>query len=151
MRRATFGVLRLWIVPVTLIVWELVTERPSRRSSRPPRGSWSQFYDMWLSGPASQLLLTDNALDTFGPSLGGLLLAWVIAGVLGIALGVALGRIRGLADYADPVLQFLRALPPPLLVPIFFVLFKIGTPTQLAVIVFGVIWPVLVNTTDGCP
>nr|WP_218008034.1 ABC transporter permease [Herbidospora sakaeratensis] len=149
MRRATSGVLRFWIVPVTLVVWELLTRATESPYFPPPSRIATQFYDMWLSGPASQLLLTDGALDTFGPSLGRLLAGWVIAGVLGVALGVALGRIRGLAEYADPVLQFLRALPPPLLVPIFFVLFKIGTPTQLAVIVFGVIWPVLVNTTDG--
>ncbi|WP_157522372.1 ABC transporter permease [Herbidospora cretacea] len=149
MRRATFGVLRLWIVPVTLIVWELVTRATVSPFFPPPTRIVEQFHAMWLSGPASQLLLTDRALETFGPSLGRLLLAWVIAGVLGVALGVALGRIRGVADYADPVLQFLRALPPPLLVPIFFALFEIGTATQLAVIVFGVIWPVLVNTTDG--
>ncbi|WP_170991260.1 ABC transporter permease [Herbidospora galbida] len=149
MRRATSGVLRFWIVPVTLVLWELLTRVTESPYFPPPSRIATQFYDMWLSGPASQLLLTESALDTFGPSLGRLLAGWTIAGVLGIALGVALGRIRGLAEYTDPVLQFLRALPPPLLVPIFFVLFKIGTPTQLAVIVFGVIWPVLVNTTDG--
>ena len=36
-----------------------------------------------------------------------------------------------------------------MLIPIFFALFKIGTPTQVAVIVFGVIWPVLINSAEG--
>jgi ABC-type nitrate/sulfonate/bicarbonate transport system permease component len=36
-----------------------------------------------------------------------------------------------------------------MLVPVFFVLFKIGTQMELATIVFGSVWPVLVNAVDG--
>jgi ABC-type nitrate/sulfonate/bicarbonate transport system permease component len=32
---------------------------------------------------------------------------------------------------------------------VFLVLFPIGTPMQLATIIFGVVWPVLLNTIDG--
>jgi ABC-type nitrate/sulfonate/bicarbonate transport system permease component len=32
---------------------------------------------------------------------------------------------------------------------VFLVLFKLGTPVQLATIVFGVVWPVLLNTIQG--
>ena len=31
----------------------------------------------------------------------------------------------------------------------FIVLFELGTPMQLATIIFGVIWPILLNTIDG--
>jgi ABC-type nitrate/sulfonate/bicarbonate transport system permease component len=32
---------------------------------------------------------------------------------------------------------------------VFIVIFKIGTSMRLAVIVFGVVWPILLNTIDG--
>ena len=47
------------------------------------------------------------------------------------------------------VSQFLRAIPTPMLVPVFLVLFRIGTQMESATIVFGAIWPVLLNTADG--
>jgi ABC-type nitrate/sulfonate/bicarbonate transport system permease component len=34
-------------------------------------------------------------------------------------------------------------------VPVFLFVFKIGTPMEVAAIIFGVIWPVLVNSIDG--
>jgi ABC-type nitrate/sulfonate/bicarbonate transport system permease component len=54
-----------------------------------------------------------------------------------------------LNDLLDPVLQFLRAVPPPTLVPFFIVVFQIGTTMQIVTIAFGVVWPVLLNTADG--
>ncbi|MBP2705298.1 ABC transporter permease [Microbispora sp. RL4-1S] len=107
------------------------------------------MYELWFSGPVTHVFLTDDALDTFPPSLGRLLVGWVAASLAGIVLGLAIGRSRVLSDFLDPVIDFGRAVPPPMLVPIFFALFRIGTPTQIATIVFGVIWPVLINAVDG--
>ena len=53
-------------------------------------------------------------------------------------------------SYLDPLLQFARALPPPVtLVPVFLVLFRIGTQMEVATIAFGTVWPILLNTIDG--
>jgi ABC-type nitrate/sulfonate/bicarbonate transport system permease component len=60
-----------------------------------------------------------------------------------------LGRSDKLYDYLSPTLNFLRSVPPPALLPVFMVLFPLGTPMQLATILFGIIWPVLLNTIDG--
>ncbi|MFC7105365.1 ABC transporter permease [Nonomuraea rubra] len=57
----------------------------------------------------------------------------------------------------DPLIEFGRALPPPLLIPVFLVVMAGLSSetvsgvliTQLATIVFGVIWPVLLNSIDG--
>jgi ABC-type nitrate/sulfonate/bicarbonate transport system permease component len=78
-----------------------------------------------------------------------LLAGWAIAAVFGAAAGIALGLSPVLSDCANPVLAFVRALPPTMLVPLFLVLFHIGTEMQLATIVFGSIWPVLMNAVDG--
>src|SRR5262249_16788934 len=83
------------------------------------------------------------------PSLNRVLLGWGLAAVLGISLGVAIGRSARLADYLAPVLHFVRAVPPPALLPVFIVLIGLGASMQLAVITFGVIWPILLNAADG--
>ena len=69
--------------------------------------------------------------------------------MIGVSLGLLLGRSERAMEYAGPLLVFLRSIPPPALVPVFLLLFKTGTSMQLATIVFGVIWPVLLNSVDG--
>jgi ABC-type nitrate/sulfonate/bicarbonate transport system permease component len=52
-------------------------------------------------------------------------------------------------DYCGPLLAFVRAVPVPVLVPVFITLLGIGAPMQVSVIVFGVLWPILLNCVDG--
>ena len=49
----------------------------------------------------------------------------------------------------EPSLELFRAIPPPALVPVFMLLFGIGTPMKLLVIISGAVWPVLLNTIEG--
>jgi ABC-type nitrate/sulfonate/bicarbonate transport system permease component len=69
--------------------------------------------------------------------------------VAGIALGVLVGSSRGLRAALEPVLEFLRAIPPPVLVPIFILIAGIGTTMKVLVIVSGCLWPVLLNSIEG--
>jgi ABC-type nitrate/sulfonate/bicarbonate transport system permease component len=78
-----------------------------------------------------------------------MLAGWAIAAVCGVVVGLALGRSGVVLQYLSPLFAFVRAVPPPLLVPLFLVLFELGTPMQLATIVVGVVWPVLLSSIDG--
>jgi len=115
----------------------------------PPSEITAKLYALWFSGPADRFFLTDAARADLLPSLGRLLTGWGIASLAGIALGVAIGRARTFGQYLDPLLQFGRSVPPPMLITVFIVLFQMGTQMQLATIVFGVIWPVLLNSAEG--
>jgi ABC-type nitrate/sulfonate/bicarbonate transport system permease component len=83
------------------------------------------------------------------PSIGRLLLGYAIAGVLGISLGVVTGTHRTARAFVEPVLEFLRAIPPPVLVPVLILFAGIGSMMKVLVIVSGCIWPVLLNTVEG--
>lgn len=83
------------------------------------------------------------------PSLGRLLLGYGIAVVIGVIAGLLIGAIPALRATAEPVLEFLRAIPPPVLVPILMLFFGIGPAMQVIVIATGCIWPVLLNTVEG--
>ena len=72
-----------------------------------------------------------------------------IAAAIGVPLGIALGRSPAVTAYLSPLLQFARALPVVTMAPVFFALFKLGTQMEVATIVFGTIWPILLNTIDG--
>jgi ABC-type nitrate/sulfonate/bicarbonate transport system permease component len=83
------------------------------------------------------------------PSLARLAAGFAIAAVVGVVLGVAIGVWDALYRMLDPVLQVLRALPPAAVIPVGILLLGIGDAMKVSVIVFGAIWPILVNSADG--
>jgi len=83
------------------------------------------------------------------PSIWRLFLGLALAIVLGVLLGVLIGSIRWLRRLAEPVLEFFRAVPPPVLVPILMLVVGINDTMKVVVIVSGAIWPVLLNTVEG--
>lgn len=148
--RVLGGLTHRWLPFALLIgVWELATRTAESPFFPPPSQIVSATHELWLSGPATRLFLTDLAMDNLLPSLGRMALALAIAAAAGIALGMLLGRSERAMAYLNPLLQFCRAIPPPTLVPVFIVLFDLGTQMQVASIIFSVIWPILLNTADG--
>lgn len=115
----------------------------------PPTRIAAQIGRLWLSGSISHLYVTPTATGEIGPSMGRMLTGWGLAVVVGVAAGVLFGRWEAGHDVVDPVIQFLRAVPLPALIPAFIVLFKIGDAMHVAVIAFGAVWPILLNTIDG--
>jgi len=107
------------------------------------------MHQTWFSGPATHLFLTSDAVGNILPSLGRILGGLAIATAIAVPTGIALGRSAAVTDYLDPLLQFARAIPTVMLAPVFIVLFKLGTQMEVATIVFGAVWPILLNTIDG--
>lgn len=147
--RLALFIARLAVLAAAVAGWQLGTEAAGSPFFLPPSAIVSAMYHQWFSGPASHLWLTPDAAGNLLPSIGRMLLGWVIAALAGIAFGVAIGRLPLLADLTEPVVHFARAVPPPALVPVFLFVFNIGTPMELAAIIFGVIWPVLLNSVEG--
>ncbi|MCU1438870.1 MAG: transporter permease [Naasia sp.] len=83
------------------------------------------------------------------PSLFRLLAGFLTAAVLGVALGVLLGRVAWLRRQASPVIEFLRAVPPPALLPFTIIALGVESPAKIALIAFVCVWPILLGTMDG--
>jgi ABC-type nitrate/sulfonate/bicarbonate transport system permease component len=83
------------------------------------------------------------------PSLTRLGLGYAIACVVAVSAGLALGLSRTLRRAADPIVQFLRAIPPPALLPFGILVLGVGTSMKVFIIAFVCLWPVLLNTVDG--
>jgi ABC-type nitrate/sulfonate/bicarbonate transport system permease component len=83
------------------------------------------------------------------PSVARLAAGYGLALLLGVAVGVAIGADRRLRALLEPVLEFLRAIPPPVLVPILILISGLGDRTKILVITAGGIWPILLNTVEG--
>jgi ABC-type nitrate/sulfonate/bicarbonate transport system permease component len=125
---------------VLLALWWVLSEGSESFYLPPLRQILASFADVWLGAR-----LVDDVL----PSVVRLLAGFALATVVGVALGVAVGSSRRLRAACEPVLEFLRAIPPPVLVPIFILVAGIGTSMKVLVIVSGCLWPILLNTIEG--
>jgi ABC-type nitrate/sulfonate/bicarbonate transport system permease component len=131
------------------IVWQVVTVRADEVFFPPLTDILQRAYENWLSGPASSLFLTPAVATDIAPSLARLLAGWLLAVVAGVGVGMAVGLVRNLGDYVEPLVEFVRSIPPPALIPPFLVVLGIGTLMKVALIAVGVVWPILLNTIEG--
>jgi ABC-type nitrate/sulfonate/bicarbonate transport system permease component len=100
----------------------------------------SRFAELWRDG-------------TFGshlaPTLRRMALGYGLAAGLGIGLGLLMGYWSALYERLEAMLEFLRPLPPVAVIPVFMLFLGIGDEMKIAVVLFGALWPVLLNTIDG--
>jgi ABC-type nitrate/sulfonate/bicarbonate transport system permease component len=147
------GALRWSVFAVAVALWQVATYTVVPGDDKlyfpPPTAIGRQLYETWFSGPADRAFLTPTAIDDLLPSLGRLLGGWALAAVVGVLLGVALGRSQPAIEYVEPLIHFARSIPATTVIPVFIVLFKFSTTMRVSVIVFGVVWPILLNTIDG--
>ncbi|GIE89845.1 ABC transporter permease [Actinoplanes regularis] len=128
-------------LPVVLFAgWFWLSDGSESFYSPPLRTILTAFADTWQP----ERLRADVA-----PSLLRLLAGYLLAVVIGIGLGMAVGLNRRLRAVLEPVLEFFRAIPPPVLVPVIMLFAGIGDGMKVIVIVFGCVWPILLNTVEG--
>ena len=90
------------------------------------------FGEVWFGGR----IITDVL-----PSLGRLFAGVAAAIAIGVMAGLLIGSVRWLRSLLEPTLEFFRAVPPPVLVPVLMLLMGINDSMKVAVIVSGCIWP----------
>jgi ABC-type nitrate/sulfonate/bicarbonate transport system permease component len=93
--------------------------------------------------------LVERFVQDLLPSVARLLAGFLLATVLGVTIGVALGLSRTAAAFCSATLDFLRSMPSVALIPFAILVFGIDTGMKVFVIVFGAVWPILLNTIDG--
>ena len=123
-----------------LIIWGLWSSISPALFFPSPLVIFEAFVDTWV-GPAF-------FIDVL-PSLGRLAIGAILAIALGIAAGTLIGLVRWLRELLEPVLEFFRAVPPPVLIPIIAVLVGANDVMKIVVIIAGAVWPVLLNTIEG--
>lgn len=136
------GVAKATVLVGMFLIWQITTTFADSPFFPTPVETANQTWDSWLTDP-------DAITDHLMPSMVRLLIGWGSAVVVGIAVGVMVGLSVAFKDYVDPVIQFLRSIPPPALIPLFIVLLGIDDDMKVTMIFFGVIWPIILNTVDG--
>jgi NitT/TauT family transport system permease protein len=84
-------------------------------------------------------------LQTLYRAAFGLLLAILIM----IPLGIVLGRITFWARLFEPIIDLLRPLPTPAIIPLVMLIAGISDGAKIGVIFYGTSFPILLNTIDA--
>ncbi|MCI3271611.1 ABC transporter permease [Streptomyces cylindrosporus] len=106
--------------------------------------------------PASEVLARAAELAgdrSFLDGVGATLWAWALGLGLAVVIAVPVGLLLGSLPVVDSavrvIVEFLRPLPSVALIPLVSLLLGTGTETEVALITYASVWPVLFNTIYG--
>jgi ABC-type nitrate/sulfonate/bicarbonate transport system permease component len=77
--------------------------------------------------------------------LGG----YAIAIALGVTLGVLAGYHRVVYHLIEPLVELLRPIPSPAIIPLAILLLGIGSTMKVAIVAWACVFPMLLNTMDA--
>lgn len=135
------GLLHLVALPlILLLIWFIATLGEARFFIPTPQLLAETFINTWT---------VDRFISDVFPSLGRLVIGIALSIVVGIVGGLLIGSFRWLRALLEPTLEFFRAIPPTVLIPVLMLLVGIGDEMKISVIVLGAVWPILLNTIEG--
>jgi ABC-type nitrate/sulfonate/bicarbonate transport system permease component len=95
------------------------------------------------------LILSGSALEPLASTLSLLAIAYFSASAVAILFGLAMGRYPALYNLFEPVVEVVRPLPKPALLPPLILLLGLGNAMKLTIVGLAVFFPVLINTIQG--
>jgi len=118
-----------------------------------PRLGW---IDPFLLPPLSEVLQSIVDLTRagkmsahFAASFNRSFTGFVIALLFAIPTGFLIAKSKTVERYLDPLLQVCRSIPTLALYPVFILFFGLSEQSKIAVVLFGTVWPALLNTISG--
>lgn len=139
----SFWVTRLWLLVLLLGLWWVLSDGSTSTYFPPLREISATLWAHWMPGVGT------HVVSDLLPSLGKFVAGFFIASLLGIVLGTLFGLVPTLRRLTEPIIQFLRSLPPPVLLPVALLFFGITAEMNIAMIVMGAVWPTLMNASAG--
>jgi ABC-type nitrate/sulfonate/bicarbonate transport system permease component len=128
--------------------------------------AWATLLGVWwllahfnsadfLPGPVETLkgaleLQSDGSLLKYiGISAWRVLSGWTLGCLVAIPLGILMGRVQVIRALTEPLLNFVRFIPPIAFVTLFLLWFGMGETAKVMLILYATIFTVLLNTMTG--
>ncbi|CAB3800035.1 Putative aliphatic sulfonates transport permease protein SsuC [Paraburkholderia caffeinitolerans] len=149
--RRGHGKLNSWtlttaVLVVCVLLWQAVSKAgifPSFALPSPV-AVWQAFVDIIHNGYGGQSLLSDILVSCFRIVIG-----FVGAILIGVPVGLLMSRNKFVFDIIDPLLQFVRPVPPLAYIPLLVVWFGIGELPKAILILVGTIPVIIIGTMSG--
>lgn len=136
------GIGRYWLLALLVLVWQFAsTWWISLQPLLPPPTD--------VAAAAVDLLSRGTLQKDVVASLRRVGVALLFALIIGIPLGAALGASARVAFSLEPVVNFIRPIPPLAWIPLSIMWFGIGDAQNEFIIFLAAIFPILLNAMDG--
>ena len=126
-------------------------------SIKPDKG-W-QMEPIWLPAPeavvarlgeiASEGYKNVSLWNHLGSSLGRVIAGFVIGSIIGIPLGYAMGLSNWFRGWFDPIVEFMRPVPPLALIPLIIIWFGIGEQGKIILLFLAALWIMTIAARAG--
>lgn len=131
------------LIPLLLlIIWWVVTKLNLVNAYLLP--SPERIWNTFLS-----LLANGTLIKHISASLIRIISGFIITIIGAIPLAVIVALNRNIYDYLEPILEFIRHIPPISLIPLLILWLGIGEASKLTIIVLATFFPVFLNTING--
>ena len=98
---------------------------------------------LWL------IVSSGSFLEPISQTLTMLAIGYGIACVLGISLGLAMGSNQCIYGLFEPLVEVIRPIPKPALIPLLVILLGIGPEMKIFTVALSAFFPILINTIQG--
>ena len=145
-RRLLGRLSHFWLLVTFVVAWQLISVFGQRINPQldvmmpPPTAVFSAAVDLLGRG-----VLFTHIFD----SLYRVLLAVGTAAVLGVPLGLAMGWSARFRAVVDPLLEFVRPIPPLAWIPLSILWFGLGDAQIVYIIFLAAFFPVVLNSMAG--
>ncbi|WP_219414433.1 ABC transporter permease [Pseudonocardia nigra] len=130
----------LWLPVLVVVLWWWASARADLVFYPPLSDILQRFQEMWLF---------DRFLSDVVPSLRNLAVGYVVSALAGVGLGVIVARLRLVRAAIEPIVHFLRSIPPVALVPLAILVLGFGPEMKMTIIAFSAVFATLIATLDG--
>lgn len=115
--------------------------RPDAATLLPPPSAVERAFEQLLE---NGVIATD-----ISASLMRIVIGFAIAAVVGVAVGAMMGFFPPAARLCDPLIEFLRPIPPMAWIPLALLWFGISDAQNIFIIFLGAVYPIVLNTFAG--
>lgn len=126
---------------IGMVAWELAARAFFSPVRLPPL---SQVWDR-----GAEMIADGQLVGHIGASLYRIAAGFAIGSVTGIVLGLGMGAFASVRQLLDPIVNFLRFIPPIAWISPFLIWFGIGELSKVLLITYTVTFMVMLNTLAG--
>jgi taurine transport system permease protein len=110
----------------------------------PPEAVWARFVEIWKDGYRNASLA-----EHLGYSLFRVVVGFLLGAVVGIPLGYAMGLSSWFRGWFDPIVEFMRPVPPLALIPLVIIWAGIGEVGKIVLLFLASLWIMAIAARSG--
>ncbi len=110
----------------------------------PPEAVWQTAKDIWNDG-----FRNFSFAEHLGFSIFRVIVGFLLGAIVGIPLGYAMGLSDWFRGWFDPIVEFMRPVPPLALIPLVILWFGIGEEGKIVLLFLASLWIMAIGARSG--